>query len=662
MRKIKLIYASILALVVCLVAMIALTLSLWLGIIEQIKENPSILRFNGSKISFSPVIFNSFDSIYLPNINIHTSSSSYFLSRIKIHIDYSAFSVLEHRLPVDVTIDKMTVKYRAFQALKESPQNTPSKVRQLKHLALDTISLKSIVVKHADINLQDKPLIKVHNLKLHPIDAKRNHATFELERISLENGLAANHLSGDLEAYRDHSKNYHLTTRIKTLNQPSNAITAKISSDFKEAEISSFSQLPFKWTSLFFIKPMQQTTRLSIRKRANNALTYRSITKIDDIILSHPTIADQPLNPLSMSFELKGVIDLNQKTSRHYSTVSFNRTEDETVKSILKARTNISLEQLSEKRTPIIADIWLSATPCRKLFSTLPKNLLTDINTDHISGNIAGHIAFAINLKPNISFSPKSKHMSYNCNLSDNNQLYSRDFLVKRKLPHTYDLKSLGLKPQVANFISNDFTTDLGFYVPFALIAAEDTGFLSHDGIELGSILSAAKQNLQQGEFAVGGSTITMQLAKNLYLTSSKHISRKLQEIILAFYLESKLTKREILNIYANIIEYGPGLFGISGAAKQLFDKQPKDLNLEESLYLASSLPNPTKHIANFCSNEISADMLERMTEVYQRYKALTHRYGKSTLPLDFSTIQFYKGSPYRTFACPKVQETIAFP
>lgn len=151
------------------------------------------------------------------------------------------------------------------------------------------------------------------------------------------------------------------------------------------------------------------------------------------------------------------------------------------------------------------------------------------------------------------------------------------------------------------------------------------------------------KENINKGSFKVGGSTISMQVAKNLYLTKSKHISRKLQEIILALDLESKLSKKEILYIYANIIEFGPGLFGITEASKQMFDKKPKDLNLEESLYLASSLPNPVRHITHFCAKNIAPDMQERMTKVFQRYKALKHRYGQSPAPIDFDRIKFFK-------------------
>ncbi len=662
LRKIKLIYASIFALIFCLVSIIAFTLILWLGVIEKIRQDPSVFHFKSSKISFSPVSFTSLDSIFLPNVTIESSGSSTFLHHVKIHLDYSAFSIFKLSLPIDITIDRMTIKYPVNQLVKESSQSTKHNTKKLKHVALNAMSLKSITIKQTHFNIHNEPLIRIHNLTLQSVDRQINHARFGLDRISVKNGISLNYLSGDLDAYQDKFNYYHVTTRINKLNQASLSMHAKISSNFKQADIKTISELPLKWASSFSKIPIQQVTRLNIKHRPNNVLTYRSLTNIDDIILSHPTIADQPLNPLSLSLEIKGVIDLDQKSSRHYGAISFNRGKENSPKSTIKATTNISLEQLSEKQKPIIANIWLSATPCKTIFSALPENFLTDINPNNISGNIAGQVTIAINLKPQITFSPKSKHMSYHCNLSDDNQMYSRNFLVQRKLPQTYDSKSLGLKPQVANFISDEFTKDLGFYIPFALIAAEDTGFLSHDGIELGSILSAAKQNLQKGEFSVGGSTITMQLAKNLYLNGSKHISRKLQEIILAFYLESKLSKRDILNIYANIIEFGPGLFGISQAAKQLFDKQPKELTLEESLYLASSLPNPLKHIANFCSNEITSDMHERMTEVYRRYKALTSRYGKSPLPIDVSRIQFFQGSPYRTFACPKAQETIAFP
>jgi membrane peptidoglycan carboxypeptidase len=98
---------------------------------------------------------------------------------------------------------------------------------------------------------------------------------------------------------------------------------------------------------------------------------------------------------------------------------------------------------------------------------------------------------------------------------------------------------------------------------------------------------------LKAGRFVRGGSTVTMQLAKNLYLHREKTLSRKLQEAVLTMLLEQSLTKEQILELYLNVIEFAPGLYGIGPAAAHYFHSTPRELSLGQALYLVTLLPNP---------------------------------------------------------------------
>ncbi|RYZ64065.1 MAG: hypothetical protein EOP09_16560, partial [Proteobacteria bacterium] len=150
-----------------------------------------------------------------------------------------------------------------------------------------------------------------------------------------------------------------------------------------------------------------------------------------------------------------------------------------------------------------------------------------------------------------------------------------------------------------------------------ALVAAEDAKFWRHDGILIDSLLSALESNLKAGRVKFGGSTITMQLAKNLYLDRDKVISRKVQEIALAWVLEQNLSKAEILELYANAVEFAPSTYGISKAAKVYFNKSVGEMSVAESLFLASILPSPTRNFSeSFCQARISQGLRRRMQNV----------------------------------------------
>jgi membrane peptidoglycan carboxypeptidase len=123
----------------------------------------------------------------------------------------------------------------------------------------------------------------------------------------------------------------------------------------------------------------------------------------------------------------------------------------------------------------------------------------------------------------------------------------------------------------------------------------EDGGFRHHTGFDKTAIQNSIRDNLRAGRFLRGASTISMQLAKNIYLDREKSLSRKLQEAILTTYLEQSLTKDEILELYFNVVEFGPMLYGIGPAAAYYFNTVPNELSLGQSVFLTSLLPNP-KH------------------------------------------------------------------
>ena len=135
---------------------------------------------------------------------------------------------------------------------------------------------------------------------------------------------------------------------------------------------------------------------------------------------------------------------------------------------------------------------------------------------------------------------------------------------------------------------------NLPSYVPGAVVAIEDRRFYSHPGIDPIGLARAVVTNLTAGSLRQGGSTLTQQLAKNLFLDPSRTVERKIQEMILAVWLEAKYSKDEILEMYLNRVYLGAGAYGIDGAARRYFDKGAEDLTIAEAALIAGLLKAPS--------------------------------------------------------------------
>ncbi len=133
-------------------------------------------------------------------------------------------------------------------------------------------------------------------------------------------------------------------------------------------------------------------------------------------------------------------------------------------------------------------------------------------------------------------------------------------------------------------------------YLVKAVLIAEDDKFWKHEGFDYEAIQRAIEKDMQQGKLKFGGSTITQQVAKNLYLTPEKTLWRKLKEIALTWQLERRVSKRRILEIYLNVAEWGEGIFGAEAASRHYFGKSAAHLTGVEAARLAAVLPNPRKY------------------------------------------------------------------
>ena len=231
---------------------------------------------------------------------------------------------------------------------------------------------------------------------------------------------------------------------------------------------------------------------------------------------------------------------------------------------------------------------------CQSVLDAMPHGLLPLVHGLRLSGSFG--IDFQVRYD---SSAPKDTHVG----LSVQNECRVRE--VPQELsahrfehPFTREVKApdgspvdVDSGPGTPSWVSID---DMSKHLETAILICEDSRFHAHAGFDFRALEDAIKDDLKQGRFARGASTVSMQLAKNLYLGKEKTLGRKLQEALLTMLLEQQLDKRRILELYLNVVELGPGLYGVGDAAQYYFATPARALTLGQSLYLATLLPNPT--------------------------------------------------------------------
>ncbi len=230
---------------------------------------------------------------------------------------------------------------------------------------------------------------------------------------------------------------------------------------------------------------------------------------------------------------------------------------------------------------------------CQSVLDAMPNGLLPLVRGMRLSGSFGIDMRVRYDLK-----APEDTRVvltvQNECRVQDvppelSPHRFEHQFLREVKAP---DGSSVTVEsgPGTSSWVSID---DMSRHLESAVLICEDSRFHAHAGFDFLALEGAIRDDLKQGRFARGASTVSMQLAKNLYLGKEKTLGRKLQEALLTMLLEQQLDKRRILELYLNVVELGPGLYGVGDAAQYYFATPARALTLGQSLYLASLLPNP---------------------------------------------------------------------
>lgn len=158
-------------------------------------------------------------------------------------------------------------------------------------------------------------------------------------------------------------------------------------------------------------------------------------------------------------------------------------------------------------------------------------------------------------------------------------------------------------------------------YVKQAVVAAEDGKFMQHHGFDFEGMQNALSRNKDQGKVVAGGSTISQQLAKNLFLYNRRSFVRKGQEAVATFMMERMWSKQRILEVYLNSVEFGDNIYGIEAATQHYFGKSSRSLTRDQAVFIASILPNPKYYQDH--PNDSGLKARKRMIRKYMRYSQI---------------------------------------
>jgi hypothetical protein len=286
------------------------------------------------------------------------------------------------------------------------------------------------------------------------------------------------------------------------------------------------------------------------------------------------------------------------------------------------AQMRVLLEATDVTNKPIVhARAEMARQDCGAVARSIPKALLTSIGAIEATGQVSWMVDLAVPLKDvykatmDLTLDDATCEVSKFANI-DLDEL-AGDF-VRPVNENGTMLDDVLVGPQSGYWVA---LADMPPWLPWSMMATEDGAFYKHRGIRPGLLLRAIRMDLDYGRFVYGGSTITQQLVKNVYLSRAKHLSRKFEELLIVWQLERRVPKDRILELYVNMIEYGPKIYGIERAAQAYFGKSGKDLSPLESAFLAANKPCPRCGYARFTKKQWDPWWQERMIGIMNKMR-----------------------------------------
>jgi hypothetical protein len=259
--------------------------------------------------------------------------------------------------------------------------------------------------------------------------------------------------------------------------------------------------------------------------------------------------------------------------------------------------------------------------PAQSLFASLPEGLFTNLRGIQTTGKLSYHLDFHVDLgKPDsLKFEMELKRQQFRVLSYGNGTLLKLDSAF---LYTAYEdgeaVRTFTVGPGNPNFRRLD---QISPYLQYAVMTSEDGGFYLHRGFLPDAFRESIITNIKEGRFVRGGSTISMQLVKNVFLSRNKTIARKLEEALIVWLIENQeiCSKQRMYEVYLNIIEWGPLIYGANEASRFYFNKDASKLTLAEAIFMASIIPRPKWFKYNF---DVNGHLRPSMAEYYRLVSA----------------------------------------
>ena len=351
-------------------------------------------------------------------------------------------------------------------------------------------------------------------------------------------------------------------------------------------------RLPYlqqKWDA----KVSFDTLHVSLQNKTfrNNRLTVKGTARVNNLELNHPKIADADVRVNNSAINY--VITLGEN---YYSLDSLTKVMVN--KMVLYPQA--SLETKPSKK--ITLKVNSAKTEANDFFQSLPQGMFESFEGLKAQGFLTYKMNFFVDLAQVDSLTFDSSLDAQYFNILE----YGKTDFRKLNQPFEHTVYEYGkpLRTFVVGASNPNFTpfNQISPYLKNAILTSEDPRFFTHKGFHQGAFRHSIIDNIKKQEFVRGGSTISMQLVKNAFLTRKKTIARKAEEILIVWLIENNRisSKQRMYEVYLNIIEWGPNVYGIKEASRFFFEKHPSQLNLAESLYLTSIIPSPKRYQYSF--------------------------------------------------------------
>ena len=352
------------------------------------------------------------------------------------------------------------------------------------------------------------------------------------------------------------------------------------------------------------------SANLRLRTQSPRQVSWEGVLTVDNAALSSPRIAPEPVTQIHVALHGKGML------------LPYDRAIQIDEGRLRVGDAEVEITGLASVNSPnykLNVDLQLPVTNCALVMQAIPPTLLGDLRTARLGGKISGTINLRLDSQA-LQDTVLEFKVRDRCEFVN---MTSMADLRRFRMPFTHSV----IEPDDSIFQmetgpgSSNYTylEDISPFFVNAVLAHEDARFFSHGGFSPPHIRDALVRNLQEGRYVVGASTISMQLVKNLLLHREKTLARKLQEVLLTWYMERTIDKRDILELYLNVIEYGPSIYGIGRASRHYFGRLPSQLSPAEGAFLATILPNPKRYHDYYERGALSSSGAERVRALLRR-------------------------------------------